>query len=282
MPSKVRFKNMRSGIGNKAPRGLCLISIPKSGTMFLSRYLERSSGIPVVFGLDAQTEAQLMHGLVKGWHPDIQAALMPNSHDIKIMVRRFAQMLARNRQQQSYDSGMRILSDHGYHNFLAFLSNPCVEQIQEPRSLVAQAQHLELAPVFLYRDIRAIANSLVHFLVAKKSFLLSISSLEAATDLVTRLYAPILAEQTARWRSLNSDPALLSVSYEQLIADPAYWISRICAHAGLPCEAMDAARAPENYRSWTFRSKAASWHDTFSTSQQATLNHLAVKLRDEQ
>lgn len=253
-------------------RGLCLISVPKSGTMFLSRYLERSSGVPVVFGIEGQTETQLASGLDEGWHPEIQAALDPGSPDIKTMARRFAQMLARNRNRHSGGTGVSILSDHGYHNFLAFLTNPAVKQIQNPRWIVDWAQARNLAPVFLYRDIRAVANSLVHFLVARKSFLLGIKSLEEAADLVTRLYVPVLAEQIERWRLLDGESELLTVSYENLMANPAHWIPRICAHANLPCVQEDVSNAPENYQSWTFRSKGASWSDTFTDSQQRALN----------
>jgi len=255
-------------------KGICLISVPKSGTMFLSRYLERLIGEPVIFGLEDQTESSLLADIEDGWHPEIHAVLDTRSPDLETMSKRFAQMLSRNRRADSSGDRMRIFSDHGYSNFLQFLINPSTSQIQNPYDIVEWALERNLAPVFLYRDIRAVANSLVHFLASKKSFLVDVRSIEEAATLVTRLHAPVLAEQIQTWRRLKDDPNVLSVSYEELIADPESWIQSICKHGNISCHTDGLAEAPDNYRSWTFRGSKASWKDTFTVEQQVLLNSL--------
>lgn len=257
--------------------GICLVSVPKSGTMFLSRYLEKAAGSPLVFGFQGATAAGLRRGLDAGWHPEIHAKRAANSPDLDVMTRRFAQMLARNRLLVGRDGRPPIFSDHGLANFLRFLIDPRNEEIQQPRAIVEWAQARNLATVFLYRDIRAVASSLAHFLASGKSFLIGVETLASAADLVTRFYAPVLAEQMRLWLQHAAAQDALCLSYEELMADPARWMQAVCRHGGLPHALEDAAAAPDSYRSWTYRANKTSWSSAFSGEQQAALNALAAR-----
>lgn len=255
--------------------GICLISVPKSGTMFLSRYLEKIAGSPVIFGLQGLSAPALRQQLSDGWRDEIKSNLSASSPSLEVMTRRFSLMLERNRVRGQQSGKPLIYSDHGLSSFLRFLINPRNEEIQSPQEIINWANENKLATVFLYRDIRAIANSLAHFLASNKSFLIGIDSLEHAAELVARYYAPVLAEQMRVWQA-HAPADVLCVSYEELMQDPAHWIQLICRKGGLPCDSTGIAGAPDSYRSWTYRSNGAGWTGTFSEAQQAVLNGIAV------
>lgn len=80
--------------------GICLISVPKSGTMFLSRYLEKIAESPVVFGLQGLNAHALRQQLDEGFHPEITAQLSASSPSLEVMTRRFSLMLEQNRYRQ--------------------------------------------------------------------------------------------------------------------------------------------------------------------------------------
>lgn len=258
-------------------RGICVISVPKSGTMLLSRCLERMSGAPAVFGLRQKSMAQLADDLDAGWHPAIRAAADPRCLDTQAMCRRYAQMLARHRNRMDRGgepSGHKlILSDHGYSSFLQFLVNPSVTQILEPAALVDWAREHRLAPVFLYRSIPEVANSLAWFLAGGKSFLLSLRHRDEAAQLVVDLYAPVIAAQTAAWLDVARRGHVLLLSYEALIADPARHLLAVAGAGHLSVDAHRLASEAAGYRSWTYRMKSSGsgWRDTFTQDQQQAL-----------
>lgn len=252
-------------------RGICLISIPKSGTMFLSRYLETQAAAPVVFGLQAHSAPALTATLAGGPHPKIAAVRRVGGASPEAMARRFALMLARNRAALA-DSGRMILSDHGYHSFLKFLIAPEASDIIPPAQVVERARALGLAPVFLHRNLAEVANSLLLFLTSGKSFLLDLEGAEAVAELVAELYVPVLARQIAHWRAAAADLGVLVVDYAQLMQDPAASLAAVCRHGGLPLPDAEAATAPAAYRSWTWRGdRALGWRDTFAPHLQARL-----------
>jgi hypothetical protein len=264
-------------------RGLCLISIPKSGTMFLSGYLEKISQCKAVFGLERRSAAELARELTQGWHPDIQAAADDRSIDLASMCRRFALMLNRNRPQGDCMPTSGIVTDHGYTSFLQFLINPSPDQIACPRMLIQWARDRSLAPVFLYRPIPEVANSLALFLASGKSFLLILRSIEQAADIVTNLHAPVLAAQTAAWLDIASEQNVLALSYQELIADPSRWIAEVARQSMLPIVVGKLSEDPAAYRPWTYRRRSqmsASWCDTFNPRQQAVLRSLCPVHRE--
>lgn len=263
--------------------GIVLISIPKSGTMFLSRYLEKLTKTPVCFGLEKRTESALLSELSIGWHPDVVEALRPSSPSLQMMAKRFSQMLSRNRFGVANHvhvannvigataSAPCIVSDHGLTNFLRFLTQPSASEIQDPQQLISWAEHHGLKLVYLYRDLFAIANSLTHFIASGKSFLIDIHTVSHAARLIVDLYAPVLAQQMRQWESVANDICVLSVSYESLINNPVKVVRTICEYGNLPFEGEHLIESVNDCRSWTFRSSKATWQQTFSAKQQRQL-----------
>jgi hypothetical protein len=256
-------------MSNEDKNGICLISIPKSGTMFVSRSLEKLTATPVVFGLDPAGESGLAAQLAQGFHPEIAAALRRGSPGIETMARRFAQMLARNRTGGAVRPA--IVSDHGFHSFLRFLINPHRDDIRAPEEIIEWAERRALAPVYLYRDIRGVANSLAHFLASGKSFLLDIDTLEHAARLVAERYVPVLAQQMRQWQAASADRRVLAVAYEDVTKDPAHWLGAICAHGNLAFEPAALIADADAYRSWTYRGNKTPWRQTFTAAQQESL-----------
>ncbi len=239
-------------------RGLCLISIPKSGTMFLSRYLERVTGTSVVFGLEPRSAQQLALELTSGWHPAIQAATVSQQDSTRLMCQRYAQMLARHRpsaQEAQDEPQPSLLSDHGYTNFLQFLINPSMGQVCDPHALIRWASERQLATVFLHRSLPEVANSLALFLASGKSFLLSLRSIREAAALVTELHAPVLAAQTALWLDIAPRYQVPVLSYDALIADPARWIRTLAQLGNLNVQEALLQDDASAYRSWTYRQR---------------------------
>jgi hypothetical protein len=187
-------------------------------------------------------------------------------------------MLARNRNlsMTGSETVARIVSDHGLHNFLRFLVRPAHTEIQSPQQLHMWAEQHGLACVYLYRDIRAIANSLTHFLADGKSFLLDIDSVHQAAELVSNLYAPVLAEQMRQWDALKNDADILSVSYEALMQNPAHWMGLIAKHGNLQYEHAALLNTADTYPSWTFRKNKTAWHETFTLQQQERIVSLGA------
>ena len=239
--------------------------------MFLSRYLERLSGIPVVFGLENPGEARLRQELSGEWHPEVKSALRPGSPGPERIAKRFAQMLSRNRGDTG-NGKPQLISDHGFHSFLRFLVKPSKAEIRPPEDIVAWAAQRDLAVVYLYRDIRAVANSLTHFLASGRSFLLDIGTLQQAAQLAAEIYAPVLAQQMREWGNLAGDQRVLSVAYEELVKEPAALVKEICDRGGIPFDEEDLIQTTEQYPSWTYRgSKGGSWRETFTAEQQDRL-----------
>lgn len=246
--------------------GLCVISVPKSGTMFLSRYLERVSGLPVVFGLEGVGQSRLAAEIDGREHPLIKASRHPGS--LATATRRYALMLSRNRQQVDRLGldAPRLYSDHGFHNFLRFLLDPRPDEIVSPEEILSWAEARRLRVCYLYRDLGAILVSLANFLSAGKSFLLSIDGLENAMNLSVELYAPVLAAHIEAWRPFFSDPRLMVTTYKELTTEPAAIVSRVAAGGGIPllpdAQLIDEA---SEYKPWTYRGgKKLSWRDSMA------------------
>jgi hypothetical protein len=255
-------------------RGVQLVSIPKSGTMFFSRCLERATGVAPVYGLNFMTAPQVEADLGKG-RPEILAAFAETGPTLPLLARRYSQYRAKDRHEAAYrPDGLHFVSDHGLHSFARFLVDPQERDIVDPSALLAWAQAHRLQLVYLRRDLRAIANSLVHFLVDGRSRLVRIGELATATRLTCDLYMPVLAQQMRLWTPWARHPAVMALSFEELAADPAAIVARVCERAAMPITAGSVGDASEN-RAWTYRpDQSARWTDTFTASQQATLQRL--------
>jgi hypothetical protein len=76
-------------------KGLWWISVPKSGTTFLSRYIEKFTGIPVVFGLETPGERRLYAKIEGCLNPEI-GKVLTLSFSKSVMTRGFFQILGRS------------------------------------------------------------------------------------------------------------------------------------------------------------------------------------------
>lgn len=260
------------------PTGVLLISVPKSGTMFLSRCLEKVSGIPAVFGLSPKSQKEIEADL-DPWHPSVRAALAKDSPPDALLAKRYSQYMARNRDKANpIEIGPSFVSDHGMRSFVRFIANPDPNDIQDPESLIAWAQGHRLQLVYLYRDIKAVANSLVHFLADGKSRLMRVADVVTAAELTCDLYAPILAEQMKRWSYYLEHPNVMAIRFEDLISDPEPHIARICSASGLELHDALSIQSARSQPSWTYRTnQGPRWNNTFSQSQQAVLTNLEAR-----
>lgn len=241
--------------------------------MFLSRYLERLTGLPVVFGLESAAESDLRRELDGCGHPAIVGSLATPAQPHAVMAKRYAQMLARNRARIR-DIGPDepvILSDHGFHNFLRFLLDPRDDEIIAPEEILARAASLRLQVVYLYRDLGSIVSSLAHFLASRKSFLLAVDGVDRAMELAVEVYAPVLAAHMTVWKRHFYDPRILPLTYDEVVARPESVIRRICTCAGLPYTGDEIITDADQYKSWTYRAGRRSWKDSMSPRQQALL-----------
>ena len=121
-------------------RGICLISVPKSGTMFLARGLEMVTGQKVVVGVFPRTAADLKAELAAGWMPEVEAVRDPRSPTADVMARRFALMMARNRTAGAGGEREGIVSDHGFRNYLRFLVRPAIDEVEDPARIIEDVQ----------------------------------------------------------------------------------------------------------------------------------------------
>ena len=104
-------------------KGACIISVPKTGTMFLTRSLERLHQSKCIFGL-FPTSAQCIADKIKSVpHDTVKDVLAPHSPSLETIARRYSQMVSRNRNDDR-NGVARIYSDHGMDCFPRFLFNP--------------------------------------------------------------------------------------------------------------------------------------------------------------
>lgn len=250
--------------------GVCIISVPKSGTMFLTRSIERIFKTPCIFGINAADQNQVKIQMQGGVSKDIKSVLHSTSPSPDVIARRYAQMLGRNRSCLGGEQKV-LISDHGFASFPKFLINPEVSDITPPDQIFENAERNKLQVVFLHRDIRHVAASLTHFLVSGKSFLLRTEGFAVTADIVAHQYAPVLVELTQKWRDCVERKGGICVSYEQLVQDPQAWISRIGQQSGLGDMPQDENQDLMEYKSWTYRSRRTAWDDGFPTEAKQRL-----------
>ena len=264
---------------NNTRRGLILISVPKSGTMFLSGYLERITSIPVVFGLSEKIQRSVICTLRNETHPMILDNLTKSSPRPDIMLRRYLLMLKRNRLVGG-GAGQVLISDHGFENFLVFLRCPHKARLLAPSDISAKGDDLRLGTVFLYRDISSVAQSFTYFLTSGKSFLLRIDKLSVAAEIVVDLYMPLLAEMTRTWLHQAKDLGILCISYDDLVYRTPETLARICGHGGLSGYGTEKASS-DQFKSWTYRSQRPPDGSCFTAEQKAKLADLQASLNQD-
>lgn len=236
-------------------QGLLIISVPKSGTMFLSNYLGEITGYQSVFGLSCETPMAMLSKIPDRPSRLIEENLSPDSPAPEKMVKKYIMMVNRNRKRtrtkQARPHNKRIVTDHGFDNFLVFLRNPDKAVIQSPKTILKMAEKMDVGVLYLYRDIGDIVNSFAHFIASKKSHLINIESLNAAMEIAVEAYAPVLAEHISCWKK-QFDQGLI-LTYEQLNADIKGSIQMICDRYGLPYNEDQLISNMQDFKAWTFR-----------------------------
>ncbi|MBQ0957950.1 hypothetical protein KAK06_03165 [Ideonella sp. 4Y11] len=256
--------------------GLLVVSSPKSGTMFLTRCLERASGLHAVFGIEHPGPAELLAQLqASGWHPRVQELLSADSPSHRLLAQRYGQYLARHREGGA--EAPRLVADHGLRSFARFIVQPTHDDLLPPAQVMAWARARGLQVGYLQRDLKSVANSLVQFLLDGRSRLIRLDDPARVAALVCEVYAPILAEQARQWARLAPSADLHRVRFDDLRAEPGPLVERLCAAAGWLADAR--ALSAQGERAWTYRvDQSATWQRTFTAAQVAALDSLEDSL----
>lgn len=233
--------------------GLLIISVPKSGTMFLSNYLGALTGYRSVFGLPGGEIKEMIAQLSGEPDPLVQAHMAPTSPDPAKMVKKYLQMINRNRKKPWGDHSGEdlIITDHGFDNFLLFLRNPDEARILPPSEVMNIATEMNMGVLYLYRKLGDIVNSFGHFLVSRKSHLMNMKTLDGAMEVSVKKYARVLAGHTELWKREFRDG--LVMTYEKLNQDTKNAIKVICDAYSLPYKEEEIISDMKDYKAWTFR-----------------------------
>jgi len=260
--------------------GMQLISVPKSGTMFFSRCVEKATGVSPVYGSSPMTIRDVARDLVVV-NQDVFRCLSQGSRSMEQLSRRYFLFRAKNRCSGTDGDAIAFYSDHGLHSFAKFLVNPLGDDVQDPAQLISAAQIRRLQLVYLRRDIKAVANSLAHFLVDGKSRLIRIEDMAQATRLVCECYVPVLAQLIRRWTPYLRHPSVIALRFEELLETPGPLVRKVCERSGMMVMAPEAVSEAEQQKSWTYRiDQSARWTDTFSQAQQFELQRVETLLND--
>lgn len=255
--------------------GGCVISVPKSGTMFLTRSLERLHRKSCTFGLFPEEEISRVRCKDFQINSSVSEILSPHSPSVEKVMRRYKQMMARNRSKER-DSSSRLFSDHGLKSFPRFLFAPSRQELRHPASIVEAAASKSLNTVFLYRDIRSVAASLTHFLCLGKSYLIRTDNVKRTGDVVSKLHAPILSDMIVQWIEEADKQEIMLVKYEKLIDKPYHYLSAISEHCGFgKIDFQDDAELI-GFRPWTYQNRSGAWYDGLSDEARARLEYLSA------
>lgn len=212
-------------------------------------------------------------------NPEIFKSLSPDTRSTTQLSQRYSLFRAKNRHFGANEDAPSFYSDHGLHSFARFLLDPRDNDIVDPATLIKTAQERRLQLVYLRRDIKAVANSLVHFLVDGKSRLIRIPDMAQATRLACECYIPVLARLVRRWTPYLNHPEVLALRFEDLLERPWPIVRDVCERAGMSVTAPDAVREASQQKSWTYRvDQTARWTETFSASQQRELHRIEATL----
>jgi hypothetical protein len=260
-------------------RGVIIISVPKSGTMFLFRYLAKLTGFNSKFGLFPADLTELLRGMPQEPDPMISSCLSPSSPGRELMARRYLQMMnphggpgrpAISRSEEKDCESRWIIADHGFDNFLTFLRNPDDVRILRPTEIVEEAKKRDMGVIYLFRDLKAIVNSLAHFISSGRAFLLRIRSLEEALEVAIQKYSKVLADHTQIWEREFNDGILLS--YERLHHDLKGVITDICQTYGLPYKHEDLISEMKEFQTWTYRrGDPEEWRSKLTEEQKSRI-----------
>ncbi len=297
-PSLYRARGADSGPAVQTPTrlpwqqgtydGLIVVSVPKSGTNFLSRYLSAVTGWPHRWGRPSRDDASLLAELPE--RPDAEVArmathLIQTETDMALLSVDQRPVLFGNRSLVSLEPPpenelgsdhrpklpYQIIAEHPVRSLPWLLRNPSTCPILHPDDVVREARQLNYGVIFLYRDLRDIANSLAHFLFAGTRFV-KFGSLEDAMEVTVHHYAPVLAAAIRTWKNEFSGMIL---TYEELIQQTRPVFQRIIETFQLPVTKSRLIESSEEFPTFTFRKGGSGdWQNHLTPTQAAHLSSL--------
>lgn len=232
--------------------GLIIISLPKSGTMFLSQYLRFLTGYQYRFGLlehmltpDALAEVLLTPD------PLIADALDEQEEFAPTFLRLYQEKIYPLSKTNALEFGDWIIADHAFDDLAVFMRNPTRTILLTPQQVQACAARRGMEVLYLYReDMRDVITSMAHFISSGSTRFLRLTSLESAIDVCIKSYLPVLAQQVRLWKNTFGG---MMVSYEMLHRDTRSTIVSICERFNLPYDKETVIRQMNEFKASNFR-----------------------------
>ncbi|HRQ76042.1 MAG TPA: hypothetical protein PK098_08995 [Phycisphaerales bacterium] len=271
-------------------KGIVVISIPKSGTNFLSRSLAELTGWRPRWGRPSR-DLRLMQSEIPH-EPDPYVAeraihLVQTEKDLLNIPEHERPTVFGGRKlvavkqppgaEEMYIAAMRhlkehvIIAEHPVRSIPYLIRNPKQVPITMPEEVEREAAELDYGVVFLRRELKDTANSFAHFLHAGTRYV-QFRTLDDAFDVVINEYIPVLAKAIRIWRDGFSG---MKIAYEDLVADPQRTLDAIRERFNLTPVSGTPRRPPDQVKAFTFRKGGSGdWR-----------NHLPAahcKLLDEQ
>lgn len=277
--------------------GLVVVSVPKSGTNFLSRYLSRITGWPHRWGRPSRDKIRLLDELPPD--PDDEVArralhLIQTEQDIMRLPAEARPSLFGNRllvslepepadqPQETADSSDQptrlLIAEHPVRSLPWFLRNPSTVPVLQPQEVTAEAAALGFGVVFLHRNLKDIVNSLAHFLHAGTRFV-HFRSLDDAMEVCVHHYAPVLARAIRTWQT---DFSGVRLTYEELTRDTRNVLQRLIREFDLPVTTSRLIDSSEEFRTFTFRKGGSGdWRNHLAAAHVAWLDEQFPDLTGE-
>jgi hypothetical protein len=261
--------------------GLIIVSVPKSGTNFLSRYLSHVAGWKHRWGRPSRDQVDLLAELPE--QPDFEVAkharhLIHTPTDIALLSteqrpdlfggRRLLSLEPEKENDSHFAATTQpqrnlIIAEHPLRSLPWFLRNPSTCPLLDPTDVTQEANQLKFGTVFLYRDLRDVANSLAHFLYAGTRFI-HFADLPSAFDVVANSYLPVLASSIRLWK--EKFPGLI-LTYEQLHRGTKQTIESLIDEFQLPLMQSSIISTMDEFRTFTFRKGGTGdWRDNLPPS----------------
>ena len=249
-------------------KGLVVVSIPKSGTNFLARYLADATGWKFRWGRPSRSIIELSESL-----PELPNELVYERADHLIMTdkdlpfrntgqvanvfggRQIASVRYSEKELEILRASVEknatdtVIAEHPVESLAKFIRNPDQVKVTLPRDVIEEADDRSYGVVFLYRDLRDIANSFSHFLFEGTRFV-KFSSFDAALEVVLECYLPVLANAIRTWQR---DFDGLSLTYEQLHQSTKASLNQIAEQFDLPLDRSALIDSMSDYKAFTLR-----------------------------
>ncbi len=247
--------------------GIVVVSVPKSGTNFLSQYLARVTGwrhrwgrpsrdiVELFKELPPEPDSEIYHRAVhliatdkdlKYLHPSERPTLFGGRRVIEIDDSE--QALQRQRDTEQQLTRNVVIAEHPLRSLAYWLRNPLEVPVLNPQEVIEEGRLRNYGVLFLHRDFRDVINSLAHFLLAGTRYV-QFGSWEDSIDIVLTRYAPVLANAIRVWKSQFDG---FQLTYESLTRDPRKTIQQLLEHFELP-PAPHLIETADEFQAFTFR-----------------------------